>query len=147
MLLSGLILGLLAIGIIAHPIDHDHSSFVRAKTPDGTTTAEIVARENVSVRPRGATSMQTGTQSCHCTDHGVYNSYNVLIRIPYQGSGCDNTYGILDGLADVTNWQCIESDGNTQLYFNMQTDDSVNLNKGLLTAFPNIAGGFNCPAG
>jgi hypothetical protein len=128
MLLSGLILGLLAIGIIAHPIDHDHSSFVRA-----------------SVQPRGATSTQSGVQSCHATDHGAYASYNVEIYIPYVESSCDNTYNILDNGYDITNWQCVESDGNTELYFNGPLDEEVKLNGALLTAFPNIAGGFNCP--
>jgi hypothetical protein len=151
---SGLILGLLvAVHVAAHPIDRDHSSFVLAKTPDYTdytTTAEIVTRdqptENMSVQPRGATSTQPGTQSCHCTNHWTWNSYNVLIGIPYQSaSACDNTYHLLESWVAISNWQCVENNGNTQLYFNAGIWQNGNINNGLNAAYPNVAGGFNCP--
>ena len=147
---SGLILGLLlVVHVTAHPINRDHSSFVQAKTPDYTTTAEIVTRdqptENMSVQPRGATSTQSGTQSCHCTNRWTWNAYNVLIRIPYQSaSACDNTYNILESWIAISNWQCVENDGNTQLYFNAGIWQSGNINNGLNAAYPNVAGGFNC---
>ena len=38
-----------------------------------------------------------GTQSCHCTTHGWYESYSVLIRVPYIGkSDCDATYNAFE---------------------------------------------------
>jgi hypothetical protein len=152
MQLSSLILGLLlAVCVTPHPIDRDHSSFIQG--PDYTTTAAIVTRdrrtENVSVQPRGLgpTSTQSGTQSCHCTAQvGFFNSYDVLLSIPYQGaSACDNTYHLVESWVAICNWQCIEKDGKTQLYFNSGVQRGRNINNGLLAAYPNIAGGFNCP--
>jgi hypothetical protein len=151
MQLSGLILGLLlAVRVTPHPSDHDHSSFIQ--TRDHTTTAEIVTRgqrtEKTSVQRRGLgpTSTQSGTQSCHCRPQfGFWNSYSVLITIPYQGpSPCDNTYHILESWVAISNWQCVEKDGNTQLYFNSAAYRSSWINNGLLAAFPNVGGGFNC---
>jgi hypothetical protein len=146
----GLILSLLlAVRVTPYPIDRDHSSFIQ--TLRYTTTAEIVTRdrrtENASVQPRGLgpTSTQSGTQSCHCVEHGAFNSYGVLINIPYQGaSACDNTYSLLHSWVAISNWQCIEKNGDTQLYFDAAVSWGAFINSGLEAAYPNVAGGFNC---
>jgi hypothetical protein len=72
-------------------------------------------------------------------------SYAVEIFIPYQVSSCDNTYSILYGANDITNWQRVENNGNTQLYFNSIKNEGSAINNALEYAFPNIDGGFNCP--
>lgn len=60
------------------------------------------------------------TQSCHATDHGPFVSYSVLIGVPYAGAkDCDDTYNVLESAEGaISNWQCVEKDGNIQLWFN-----------------------------
>lgn len=64
---------------------------------------------------------------------------------PYGGpSACDNTYHLLESWIAISNWQCIEDDGNTRLYFNAGIWQGGHINSGLQAAYPNIDGGFNC---
>jgi hypothetical protein len=120
---------LLALCASARPIDHDRGTFGHG---------HIVAR--------APTSIEVGTESCTAKDHWVYNSYGVLIRVPYQSpAACDNTYHILESHIAISNWQCIEEDGYTRLYFNAGCWQGNHIDEGLSAAYPNIEGGFNCP--
>jgi len=139
MRLSKVIFGLIfPVWAVAHPIFHDST----LRTANDPTATKIVKRQSVD-----PVSTVAGTQSCHATDHGAFASYNVLIRIPYQGGqGCDHTYNNLEfHWVGLSNWQCVENDGNIQLYFNAGTNLSSRINSGLEACYPNITGGFNCP--
>jgi len=136
---SNVSLGLLfLVSVMAHPI-FDAFPVRTAYYPTGT---KIVKRQ--SVEP---VSVAAGTVSCHATDHGAFASYNVLIGIPYQGAqGCDQTYNNLEfHWVGLSNWQCVENNGNIQLYFNAGTNLGSRINSGLEGCYPNIAGDFNCP--
>jgi hypothetical protein len=83
--------------------------------------------------------MQSGTQSCHCMNRWTYNAHKVLIRSPYQSaSACDNMYHLLESWVTISNWQCVENDGNTQLYFNAGIWENGKINSGLNVAYPNV---------
>ena len=89
------------------------------------------------------------TQSCHVTDHGVWvGSYSVLIEVPYGGpQDCDDTYHALeDATGTISEWQCLDSDGNIQLYFNVWYGDGVGdeINGALSRRYPTVDE-FNCP--
>jgi len=98
------------------------------------------------------------TQSCHATSHGWYVSYSVLIRVPFGGkSDCDATFKAIHGGRKFTseqslewdpvlisNWQCVESNGNIQLWFNSPDDQSSNINTALSSCYPTVDN-FNCP--
>jgi hypothetical protein len=97
------------------------------------------------------------TQSCHCTDNGFYESYSVLIRVPYLGSkDCDDTYKALENggpwvdgghqwsEVPISNWQCVEKDGNIQLWFNAAEGQGSDINAALGSRYPSVDS-FNCP--
>lgn len=72
----------------------------------------------------------------------------VYISVPYKGGiGCNDVYGALhDTGIGLSNWQCIPADdGNTQLYFNASLNNGKDINTALLSMYPNVQGGFNCP--
>lgn len=87
------------------------------------------------------------TQSCHATNHGLFNSYSVLIRVPFLGSTqCDITYNILESWIPISNWQCVQASGNyVQLWFNAVINKSGQINGALEQVYPHVVGGFNCP--
>jgi hypothetical protein len=119
---SAIILGLMvAVHITAQPIDNDS----RSPSP--------------------------ATQSCHATDRLLWTSYSVYIGVPYIGAAdCDATYRALRGYLTLTNWQCVEKNGNIQLWFNIDTADpqeyASNINRVLGSRYPSV-NSFNCPAG
>jgi hypothetical protein len=97
------------------------------------------------------------TQSCHAKCDGLFASYSVLIRVPFGGeTDCDNTFNNLyfgtyylsngdvsDGI-DVTNWQCVEMNGNTQLWFNGPAENGDGISAALEASYPSV-NSFNCP--
>jgi hypothetical protein len=97
--------------------------------------------------PASTTPPSPPTASCHGTDHFLWVSYSVYVGVPYIGpSDCDATYHALeDATWDVTNWQCVEKNGNIQLWFNLPGADAPDLNGILQSRYPSVAGGFNCP--
>jgi len=107
----------------------------------------IVALTGVSLA--APSIMQRDTQSCHCSDRGVYiGAYGVYISVPYKGGvGCNDVYGALeDSGALPSSWQCNPADnGNTQLYFNAALYNAKGINAALGSMYPNVQGGFNCP--
>jgi hypothetical protein len=136
-----ILLPIFPVWAIAHSIA-DASGFFPIRSVNYPTATKIVNRQ--SVEP---VSTAVGTQSCHATDHGAFASYRVLIRIPYQGPrDCDDTYSNLEfNWVGVSSWQCVENNGNIQLYFNAGTNLGSRINSGLEACYPNIIGGFNCP--
>jgi hypothetical protein len=87
------------------------------------------------------------TQSCHGTSHYWWTAYSVQIGIPYGGAkDCDATYHALESsTTSITNWQCVEKDGDIQLWFNAFANDGAKINSALESRYPSVAGGFNCP--
>lgn len=160
---SGIILGLiLAIRITAHPTDGDGSSW--DKPFYYRRAAQIFERDRPVVQQRQESPSQlapfpTGpsptptppppTQSCTAINHGLFSSYSVLIRVAYRGAKfCDYTYSILESWVPVSNWQCVENDGYIQLWFNAAIGVEIarQINGALEYCYPEVAGGFNCPA-
>ena len=97
------------------------------------------------------------TQSCKCTDHGFYESYSILIRVPYIGSkDCDATYNALENggpwvngqhqwsAVSISNWQCVEENGNIRLWFNSAEGSGSDINAALESRYPTVDS-FNCP--
>jgi hypothetical protein len=99
------------------------------------------------------------TQSCHCTDHGFFQSYSVLIRVPYGGKAdCDATYNALENggpwsndcgchqwsAVSISNWQCVNKGGNIQLWFNSAEGSGSDINAALESRYPSVDR-FNCP--
>jgi len=85
-------------------------------------------------------------QSCYGTDHFLWVSYTVNIGVPYDSAVCDPTYHDLESETwSVTNWHCVERDGNTLLWFSTTPNWAYRINKVLESHFPSVAGGFNCP--
>ena len=75
-----------------------------------------------------AKRVDPNNQSCTHKFYLLFESYNVLIGVPYAGSsGCDSTYNALehgagtlpDGAQNdgtwVTDWHCVEEDGYVHL--------------------------------
>ena len=108
--------------------------------------------------PKIRTSLERrATQSCHATTHGFYESYSVLIGVPYIGKAdCDATYHAIDNAGPwvnnahqwnavpISNWQCVEMDGNIQLWFNAAEGQGKDINAALEWCYPSV-GTFNCP--
>jgi len=109
--------------------------------------------------PNIRTSLERrATQSCHTTNHGIFISYSVLIGVPYAGkTDCDDTYNALthagpmiseqgyqwDGVP-ISNWQCVEQNGNIQLWFNAAANEGNDINAALESRYPSVSS-FNCP--
>lgn len=91
-------------------------------------------------------SERRATQSCHATDHGVFASYSIRIGVPYGGPDeCDDTYNNLeDEVGEVTSWQCVEDNGNIQLWFDVPTGNGDGINVVLGSLYPSV-NSFNCP--
>jgi len=133
--------------------------------PEPTVQPETTAQPETTVQP--ATTVQTQqpspppasppastttppsppTQSCHGTNHYYWTSYSVQIGIPYGGAkDCDATYHALESATtSITNWQCVENNGDIQLWFNAFANDGAEINSALESRYPSVAGGFNCP--
>ena len=104
------------------------------------------------------TPTEEATQSCHATDHGAFASYSVWIGVPYGGSKpCDTTYNYLENggapmpnsayaseAVLISNWQCVEMNGDTQLWFNAAPGQSASINAALQASYPSVDE-FNCP--
>ena len=75
-------------------------------------------------------------------------SYSIYIGVPYGGkSDCDATYTALKHSMALSNWQCVEKDGNIQLYFNVPEDNFTygdKINAVLESRYPSV-NSFNCP--
>jgi hypothetical protein len=68
----------------------------------------------------GTSSEHRATQSCHATSHGAWVSYSIYIGVTYSGVyKCNDTYNNLeDEVTNISNWQCVEENGNIRLWFN-----------------------------
>ena len=161
-IIVGLIL--LAVHITARPIDGDHSSLVQDKMLASMTAAKIVKRGQPIVKPRQDPTTtspelapfptlppelpppQPATQSCHAKDHYYWVSYSVLIGVPYIGpNDCDKTYHALESATiSLSNWQCVEKDGNIQLWFNAFPNYGSTISSTLESRYPTV-NSFNCP--
>ena len=118
--------------------------------PPVQPTVQPTVQTSVSQTAQEPTSTNTpsvATQSCHGTDHYYWISYSVLIGVPYGGAkDCDDTYHALESAtASISNWQCVEKDGNIQLWFNAFPNYGSAINGALESRYPSVAGGFNCP--
>lgn len=103
-----------------------------ASTPTTTTSSPVSPPTVVA------------TQSCTSHNHGVFNSYSVLIGVPFLGpSQCDATFTALEQ-ALITNWQCVEENGEVRLWFNAPIGKSSYINSQLETVYPQV-NNFNCP--
>jgi hypothetical protein len=116
------------------------------------TTVQPTVQTSVSETAQPTTSTappQVATQSCHATDHYYVISYSVLIGVPYAGAAdCDATYHALESATySISNWQCVEKDGNIQLWFAAFPNYGPQINSALESRYPSVAGGFNCPSG
>ena len=142
--------------IIAAEIFEKHRATVQQRQdptsqldPFSTVSPEVsqipTFSSEVSPFPSGTPptpSPQPPTQSCHATNHGLFNSYSVLIRIPYQGAAaCDESW------VPISSWQCEDMDGNIQLWFDAAIGVGIayEINGALESRYPEVAGGFNCP--
>jgi hypothetical protein len=108
------------------------------------------------------------TQSCTAEDHGLFASYSVDIGITYaNGIGCNDVFNALMAETTISNWQCVDDGaGGTQLWFNAGlgkflavfqevfacsvcslycSGDGAGISSALLSMYPTIEGGFNCP--
>ncbi len=89
---------------------------------------------------------EPATQSCTATDHGYWVSYSVLIRVPFGGAkDCNDTYHALENWVPISNWQCVNEDGNIRLWFNAFSTQGGTISRALELRYPQVAGGFNCP--
>jgi hypothetical protein len=117
----------------------------------------LMASVNAAVPKMRSSLERRATQSCHCTTHGWYESYSVLIRVPYISSkDCDPTYHALENggpwvdgghqwsAVSVSNWQCVEEDGNIRLWFNCAEGSASDINAALESRYPDVDK-FNCP--
>ena len=164
--LCGILIAILACRITAYPMNGDHSSLAQHTTLNYVMAAEIFKRDQYRdqpqnqptvqpiVQPRQQSSTQLSpvptvapTQSCHCISHFLWNSYTVLIRVPYGGTTlCDATYHALeDATASITDWGCVESDGFIKLWFSTEVLKGHDVNSALSSCYPQVTSGFNCP--
>ena len=85
------------------------------------------------------------TQSCHVTYHSFWVFYSILIRVPYGGpTDCDATYHALESAAPISIWQCVEKNGEIQLWFNTMVNSAGGINHALESRYPSVDS-FNCP--
>jgi hypothetical protein len=84
------------------------------------------------------------TSTCDTEDHFLWQSFSILIGVPYVGEyQCDDIYNALGGVwSGFSNWQCAEENGNVRLWFNGVDDASGTVNSDLEWEFPGIS--FNC---
>ena|SRR5277367_6008841 len=139
----GIILGLiLAFHVTAS------TNCQRSDTDTATGQPTVQPRVQPRVQPTDQTrdTSSVATQSCHATDHFWWVSYSVLVRVPYSGAkDCDDTYHALESAtASISNWQCVEKDGNIQLWFNAFPNYGSDINAALESRYPSV-NSFNCP--
>ena len=152
MRLSSVILELLLIfHVAAHPINGDSSASVQDETLYERTSAEIFQMPDLKRHPTAQEEARSitsrATQSCHAYDHGIYISFDVLIRVPYGGKDdCDATYHSLeDNTHSISRWKCLNNNGYVQLYFNTANwNIGDNVNAALSSRYPSVDN-FNCP--
>ena len=107
------------------------SSVNAAAVPNLRSSPELASRE--------------ATQSCHTTDRGFYESYNVLIRVPYiSGYDCMDTYLLLERYVPLSSWQCWNDGGNIHLKWDCFYDYGAAINRALKIRYPAVDK-FNCP--
>src|SRR5262249_3524975 len=124
----------------AQPVPVEPTTTYVPPAPSPTVEQTTTYTEKVTAP---APSTTQATQSCHATNQGLFNSYSVLIRIPYQGAtDCNDTYDVLESGVPISNWQCVEKDGDTQLYFNaaIGVEISAQINGALEARCPNVTG-------
>lgn len=163
---SGIILGLmLGVHMTAHPIDDDNSGLLQNKAindialqtaPEEPTRSIHQARSPaegaaITITETITAPAPTPTQvtaTCQVKYHVFWDAYSILIGMPYQGAAlCNDIFDILyqgeEGY--VTQWQCVNENGNIRLWFIDRTHDRADINRLLTGFFPNVAGGFQCP--
>jgi hypothetical protein len=122
-------------------------------TDTATVQPTVQPTDQLAVQPALQPTVQptpqapsVATQSCHGTDHYWWVSYSVLIRVPYSGAkDCDDTYHALESAtASISNWQCVEEDGNIRLWFNAFPNYGSAINTALESRYPSV-NSFNCP--
>lgn len=88
--------------------------------------------------------IEPNTSTCDVKDNFLWQSFSILIGVPFLGaSECDTIFHDLGGLnGGVSNWQCVEENGNIRLWFNNFDNASGRINRDLEGAFPGIS--FNC---
>lgn len=101
---------------------------------------------NAAVLNMRTASERRATQSCHSHDHFLFTSYSVRIGVPYiSAKNCDDTYHALESATiSIANWQCVESDGDIQLWFNCINCTGDDINNALESRYPSVDR-FNCP--
>ena len=151
MRLSSVILELFLIFHVAgHPITGESSASVQDEGLYERTSAEIFQMRDSKrhpTAPEARSITSRATQSCHAYDHGIFISFDILIRVPYGGKDdCDATYHSLeDWTHSVTSWKCLNNNGYVQLYFNAANwNIGDNVNAALSSRYPSVDS-FNCP--
>lgn len=112
-----------------------------------TSTLALIALYSASTTLAAPTPLEArAVQSCHATNHGLYNTYNVWVGVDYaNGRGCDNIRRALDDVgAWLTQYSCEPAGGNTQLKFNALINYGGAINGALQRMYP-MVDRFNCP--
>jgi len=121
-------------------------SYTSMLNPYFTPPATVEPTATQSQTPESTPDMQA-TQSCQITQHFLWCTYSILIRVPYIGpSDCDATYHALEDFnaanAEISNWQCVEENGYIRLWFNSE-GSSDDINNALKKRYPSV-NDFNC---
>jgi len=113
-----------------------------------STTLALVALYSASTTLAAPIHSEArAVQSCHATNHGLYNTYKVWVGVHYaDGPGCDGIRRALDDSdSSISSYSCeLAGGGNTQLKFNAISFRSGAMNEVLHEVYP-MVDGFNCP--
>ena len=101
---------------------------------------------NAAVLSVPASFERRATQSCQARDNLFWVSYSIYIGVPYGGPDeCDGTYNNLeDEVTNISDWQCVEENGNIRLWFNAEGGNGSGISAVLESLYPSV-NGFNCP--
>ena len=121
-------------------------------TPENTPTTNIPEDTPTTTAASPTTSpIVFATQSCHVTNNVIFLSYSIFIGLPFGGNAycdCGGTFSALDDEAGIllTNWHCVERNGDIQLWFNTPYLGGMGdkINTQLKWCYP-LVNSFNCP--
>jgi len=95
-------------------------------TPPMTIPGSPNPTPNPTPNPSSTPSPASLTTVCTVTGEIIFLSWSVWIPIPYRGAqDCNALYKALEKGINLSNWQCVEKDQDTQLWFNTPNGGNV----------------------
>jgi hypothetical protein len=128
--------------------DQQTPTTAQQTTPTTTTTAQETT--TTAEQPSTPTPSDT-TSSCTARYHGLWVSFSILLGVPFNGAECNDIFHSLEWhyntLTLISNWQCVEENGNFRLWFNMPPSDFSGefITDMLKKRYPSIRDEFKCP--